>query len=113
VNLGAPEVLLLVIFALILFGPKRLPEIGRQVGKAIAEVRRLSREFETEVKQATEPFTREIREAIDPGMKDASELDERASGTIAMDDDHSQFLGPPKPPVEEAPPAEEAREEPP
>lgn len=108
-NLGPGEILLLAILALIFFGPKRLPEIGRQVGRALAEVRKLSREFESEVKQAAEPFTREIREVMDPGMKAAEDLEERARGTIAMDDDHSVFLGPPKPPVEEAPPAEEAQ----
>lgn len=106
-NLGAPEILLLAIFALIFFGPKRLPEIGRQIGKAIAEMRKLSREFESEVKQVTEPFTREIQEVMDPGMKEAHRLEEVARQSIAMDDDHSRFLGPPRPPVEEAPPAED------
>jgi len=102
-NLGAGEILLLLIFALIFFGPKRLPEIGRQVGRAIAEVRKMSREFESEVKKVTEPFTREIEEVMDPGMKEAHRLEAVAKETIAMDEDHSQFLGPPRPPVEEAP----------
>jgi Tat protein translocase TatB subunit len=65
-NIGPGEILLLAIFALIFFGPKRLPEIGRQVGRAIGEIRRLSREFESEVREATEPFTREIRDAMHP-----------------------------------------------
>ena len=106
-NLGAGEILLLAIFALIFFGPKRLPEIGRQVGRAIAEVRKLSREFEAEVKQVTEPFTREIEEVMDPGMKEAHRLEEQVRQNIAVDQDHSQFLGPPRPPVEEAPAAED------
>ncbi len=62
-NIGAGEILLIVIIALILFGPKRLPEIGRQVGRAIAEVRRVSREFEREVRDAVEPFETEVRKA--------------------------------------------------
>lgn len=75
-----------MIFALIIFGPKRLPEIGRQVGRAIAEVRRVSREFEREVRDATEPFTKELREA-----------ERVARDTYSLDADHSRFLGPAAP----------------
>ncbi len=106
-NLGPGEVLLLAIFALIFFGPKRLPDIARQIGRAVAEIRKLSREFESEVKQVTEPFTREFHEALDPGMKEAHRLEDAARTQIAMDADHSQFLGPPRPPVEQAPAAED------
>jgi len=107
-NLGAGEILLLLIFALIFFGPKRLPDIARQVGRAVAEVRKMSREFEGEVKKVTEPFQREIQEAIEPGVKEVHRLEAVARETIGMDADHSQFVGPPRPPVEEAPPAEGA-----
>ena len=37
------------ILALILFGPKRLPEIGRQIGKGLAEFKRASREFQSQI----------------------------------------------------------------
>lgn len=79
-NIGAPEIILLAVFALIFFGPKRLPEIGRQIGRALAEVRRVSREFEREVRDAAEPFEREIREA-----------EAIARDTYTLDDDHSSF----------------------
>ena len=36
-NVGPMEILLLAVFALLLFGPKRLPEIGRGVGKGLRE----------------------------------------------------------------------------
>lgn len=83
-NIGAPEILLLAVFALIFFGPKRLPEIGRQIGRALAEVRRVSRDFEREVRDAAEPFEREIREA-----------EAVARDTYKLDGDHSSFT--PKP----------------
>ena len=54
-SLGPAEILVILVVALIVLGPKRLPEAGRQVGKALAEVRRWS----TDVKQ-------EIRTAVDP-----------------------------------------------
>ncbi len=51
-NLGAAEILVILVVALIVLGPKRLPEAGRQVGKALAEMRRWSRGIQTEIKDA-------------------------------------------------------------
>ena len=52
--LGMPEMMFIFVLALVLFGPKKLPEIGRTVGKAISEFRRASDEmkatFEREMK---------------------------------------------------------------
>lgn len=36
-NIGLPEVLVVLVIALIVFGPKRLPELGRSMGKGIRE----------------------------------------------------------------------------
>jgi len=38
-NIGLPELVIVLVIALVVFGPKRLPEMGRQVGKAIREFR--------------------------------------------------------------------------
>ncbi|HEX6466700.1 MAG TPA: twin-arginine translocase TatA/TatE family subunit [Terriglobales bacterium] len=48
-NLGFPEMIFLFILALIIFGPKRLPEIGRQIGKGLAEFKRASSEFQAQI----------------------------------------------------------------
>jgi sec-independent protein translocase protein TatB len=54
-NLGFPEMIFIFVLALIIFGPKKMPEIGRQIGRALAEFRRASNEFkaqiETEIRQ--------------------------------------------------------------
>ena len=44
-NIGFPELILILILALLIFGPKKLPEIGKSIGKAIAELRRASNEL--------------------------------------------------------------------
>lgn len=49
-NLGPMEILVVLIVALIVLGPKRLPEAGRQVGRAVAEVRRWSNTMQAEVR---------------------------------------------------------------
>jgi sec-independent protein translocase protein TatA len=38
-NIGLPEIAVLLIIALIVFGPKRLPELGRSLGRGIREFR--------------------------------------------------------------------------
>src|SRR5215467_8471666 len=62
-TLGVQEMIFIFFLALILFGPKKLPELGRTVGKAITEFRRASNElkstFDREMKsleQETESF---------------------------------------------------------
>jgi sec-independent protein translocase protein TatA len=54
-SLGPAEILVILIVALIVLGPKKLPEAGRQVGKAIAEVRKWSQGFQDEIKSVMEP----------------------------------------------------------
>lgn len=77
--------------ALILFGPKRLPEIGRQVGRALGELRRMSREFEREVRETAEPLTREFHAAADPIEHEVKQLEAEVRKQYNLDDDHSTF----------------------
>ena len=48
-NLGFSEMAFIFIVALIIFGPKKLPEIGRQIGKALNEFKRASNEFKAQI----------------------------------------------------------------
>jgi sec-independent protein translocase protein TatB len=48
-NLGFSEMLFLSVLGLLLFGPRRLPEIGRQVGRALAEFKRASSAFQAQI----------------------------------------------------------------
>lgn len=56
-NLGAPEMLLLGILALILFGPRRLPELGKALGEGLAAFRESSRQLSSEFKRQLEEET--------------------------------------------------------
>jgi sec-independent protein translocase protein TatB len=48
-RMGFSETLFLFFLALLIFGPKKLPEIARQVGKVLNEVRRASNEFKAQI----------------------------------------------------------------
>ena len=58
-SLSFNEILFIMVLALLIFGPKRLPQIGRTVGKALGEFRRatsdLKRSMEVEMSAAEEP----------------------------------------------------------
>lgn len=53
-NIGGPEVLVILIVALLVFGPTRLPEIAKQFGKAIRELRKIEHRVKSEISSALE-----------------------------------------------------------
>ncbi|MEG4275935.1 TatA/E family twin arginine-targeting protein translocase [Microcoleus sp. MON1_C1] len=68
-GIGLPEMAVIFTIALLVFGPKKLPEIGRSMGKAIRGFQDASRDFESE-------FTREakqLEEAVATSSKPETE----------------------------------------
>lgn len=53
-SLGVPELLLIFAVALIVFGPRKLPEIGRTIGKALGEFRRATDDLKTTIEREVE-----------------------------------------------------------
>ena len=51
-GVGLPEMAVIAALALIIFGPKRLPELGRTLGKTLKGFQNASTEFEREIKNA-------------------------------------------------------------
>src|ERR1700760_2447285 len=48
---GPPDTLFLMLLALVVFGPRRLPEIGRQIGKLMYEFRKVSNDFKFQMEE--------------------------------------------------------------
>ena len=66
-SLGMPEIMLIFVVALILFGPRQMPKIGKSLGKALAEFRRASNEFKKTIEDEVaaselEEVSRNIKE---------------------------------------------------
>lgn len=54
-HIGGQELLIIFVLALIIFGPKKLPEIGRSIGQGLRELKRASREVMDTIEQIDEP----------------------------------------------------------
>jgi sec-independent protein translocase protein TatA len=50
-GIGLPELLLIMVLALLVLGPQRLPEVARMVGRAYAQLRRASEDFQNTIRQ--------------------------------------------------------------
>jgi sec-independent protein translocase protein TatB len=53
-TLGGPELILILVIALIVFGPRKLPDIGKSIGRMMVEFRKASTEFKRTVEQEVE-----------------------------------------------------------
>lgn len=67
-TLGGPELILIFIVGLVVFGPRKLPEIGKSLGKMIGEFKRASADFQRTVEDEveTEKLRKEITSAEYP-----------------------------------------------
>ncbi|MGD1094203.1 MAG: TatA/E family twin arginine-targeting protein translocase [Bryobacteraceae bacterium] len=66
-TVGVPEMAVIFIVALVLFGPKKLPELGRTIGKAITEFRRATSELKSSFEREMHALERETE-----SLKDAT-----------------------------------------
>ena len=59
-SIGMPELVIILVIALIVFGPRKLPELGRSLGKSIGEFRKASNELKSTLEE--EIRVEEVRE---------------------------------------------------
>ncbi len=75
-GLGAMEVLIILVIAFMLFGPKELPEIGKQVGKAVKGFKETTEDLRQSVEPEINMITQELKSVeqdLESTMKDAEE----------------------------------------
>ncbi|MGA2649461.1 MAG: twin-arginine translocase TatA/TatE family subunit [Terracidiphilus sp.] len=79
-NLGMADSLILMVMALVVFGPRRLPQIGRQIGKLMYEFRKASNDFKFQMEE-------ELRSAeeADRRKKEEERLRTLPAGTVEVE----------------------------
>jgi TatA/E family protein of Tat protein translocase len=92
-SIGPAELILIFVIALLVFGPKKLPEIGRQVGKALREFKKTSEEIKGRIEEEIEASEiKDIRRDIQSGV------DNLKSSVTAITDDITKEPEVPKTP---------------
>ena len=65
-NVGGPEVLVILLVALIVLGPQQLPKAARQVGQVMSEIRKVSTGFQRELTSALEAEEKKAEPPMKP-----------------------------------------------
>ena len=85
-GIGLPEMAVIMVLALLVFGPKKLPEIGRSLGKAMRSFQDASKEFETEFKREAEQLEQAVKTTaeLEPKQIAAAEEAENHAATSSQ-----------------------------
>ena len=86
--IGAPELIIILVIALIIFGPRKLPELGKSLGRSINEFKKASTDLQNTLEQEIK-----IEEQKEKAAKDR---DEEKSASAAFDTDKDDQNHPPQ-----------------
>jgi len=86
-SVGTPELLIIFVIALIVFGPRKLPELGKSLGKSLAEFKRASNELKNTLDEEIRQEERKQQEKQEPPR--VAEFQGDSATTPATGTDHS------------------------
>ena len=89
-NIGFGELVLILIIALVVFGPGKLPEISRALGKSVREFRQAADTFSKEMMSETEDTRQAVRTVTDTAAETKKEI------TVAAEETKQAFIAPKK-----------------
>jgi len=70
-SIGTNEIVVIMLLALLFFGPKKLPEIGRTIGSTVRELKKAARDFTSSIEQ----IETEVKDEVSSIKDDVSSLD--------------------------------------
>lgn len=108
-NLQGSEIIIVLLLALVVLGPEKLPDAMRKAGRFVAELRKMSSGFQEEFRKAAEPFseaTGQVRETANL-LRDSADFTKLTDGQ-RPEKAHSAEMAPAMPDVTLVTPAEPA-----
>jgi len=87
-GISGGEILIILVAVLLLFGPKKIPEIARMIGRGINEVKKVQREINTEIHRYSadiENEARDVQDKIDRFKKDIVASPENSNAEVDQD----------------------------
>jgi TatA/E family protein of Tat protein translocase len=79
-SIGMPELILVFVVALLIFGPRKLPEVGRMLGRAMREFKKAADDFRESINQ--EPPEEIVKEVEEKLKENESELKKEGKGLL-------------------------------
>ncbi len=89
-SIGIPELIVILVVALLVFGPRRLPEIGKTIGKAIREFKKASRDIQDQFMSEIEDDRRKQYKVIDMDGEEAHNVYGEKGELIHKDEKESE-----------------------
>jgi len=89
-NLQGSEVVIILLLALVVLGPEKLPDAMRKAGRMYAELRKMSSGFQEEFRKAAEPFNESVNEATGQLRETANLLRDSADFTRLSSGDRDE-----------------------
>ena len=105
-SLGFPELMIIMVIALIIFGPRKLPELGRSLGKSIGEFRKASNELKSTLEEEIrmEEF-KEERKKIEAEQTSALSVNDSAPKATEHEIYPPTDVSPDEPTISRTPPS--------
>ena len=89
-GLGIPELIVIFVIALVVFGPKKLPDLGRALGKGIAEFKRATEEVKETIETEVRAVEHDTQNLV--GAKSAQGLGQIILGSFAGANNHDHTV---------------------
>ena len=89
-NIGGGEILIILLVALIFLGPEKMPEVARQVGKVVGEIRKMSNAFQNEIQSAMSAPDEKTPSA--PDEKTPSDAAAPTVASLAVENPAAEFV---------------------
>ena len=79
-NIGVPGLILILVIALVIFGPKKLPEIGKAIGQTLTEFKKTTKDLTSDITEPIEEIRADIKKPVD-------DLTAEAKKMVSLDDE--------------------------